>query len=117
NWRHRSAGWRIRYQRRNGFSFVRSKRRDVDEVGYLRMCSCFRYHDPAIRMPDKNNLTFQTVDGGFCKRDVVGEGFRRVLHHHDVVTLFLKYVVDTRPSRAVYKPAVNKRNRFARLLI
>ena len=81
------------------------------------MCPCFRYHDAAIGMPDKNNLTFETVDGGLCKRDVVGERFRRILHHHDVVTLFLKYVVDTRPSRAIHESTVNKRNRFARLLI
>ena len=55
-------------------------------------------------MPDKNNLTFQTVDCGLCKRDVVGEGFRRILYDHDVVTFFLQYLVDTGPSRAVYEP-------------
>src|SRR5882762_9995073 len=68
-------------------------------------------------MSDKNNLTFQTVDCGLCKRDVFGEGFRRILHHSDVVTFLPKYVVDTCPSRAVYKPAVNQNNRFAALLI
>src|SRR6267142_831802 len=51
-----------------------------------------------------------------CKRDVFGEGFRRILYHSDIVTFLPKYVVDTCPSRAVYKPAVNQNNRFAALL-
>ena len=38
--------------------------------------SLLRYHDAAIGMPDKNNLTLQAVDCGLCERDVLGQGFR-----------------------------------------
>ena len=68
-------------------------------------------------MPHQNNLTLQTVDCGLCKGDVFGKGFGRVLHDSDVVTLFLEHAVNTRPSRAVYEPAVNKHNRFARFAL
>ena len=68
-------------------------------------------------MPHQNNLTLQTVDCGLCKGDVFGKGFGRVLHDSDVVTLFLEHAVNTRPSRAVYDPAVNKHNCFARFAL
>src|SRR5262245_5408163 len=63
-------------------------------------------------MPYENDFTAQTVDRGFCDRDIIGQGSGRVLNNRDVVASFLEDVLYACPSRTVHKSSVNENNGF-----
>jgi len=74
--------------------------RHVDQAGDLRVSACLGDDSTTVRVPDQNHRTVLLGDHFLGEGDVIHQGYGTVLHHGDVVSVFLESLVDTVAFRA-----------------
>src|SRR5215472_9579379 len=113
DWWHGRIGWRVCNQGIHRLAFVRSEGSDVNEPDNLWIITRLSDHRSAIRVAHENYWAILGIDNEVGCRHIARQRNGRILNYRHVVIILLENIVDTLPTRAVDKAAVNEHDIFS----